>query len=60
MGLNADLGETLSLVLSWHQTTLFLCTDVYFYSFHVFIFVVNYHGQGNWLVSSICFSGSFL
>ena len=46
-GLNAGLVETLSLVL---RTRVFTSTLPYF---HNDVNLLYYHGQGNWLVSSI-------
>ena len=52
-GLNAGLVETLSLVLRTH---VFTSTLLYF---HNDVNLLYYHGQGNWLVSSIILAGLF-
>ena len=56
-GLNAGLVETLSLVLRTH---VFTSTLPYFQNDVNFVNLLYYHGQGNWLVSSDYFNGSFL
>ena len=53
--LNAGLVETLSLVLRTH---VFTSTLSYFHNDVNFVYLLYYHGQGKWLVSSDYFSGS--
>ena len=55
-GLNAGLVETFSLVLRTH---VFTSTLSYFHNDVNFVYLLYYHGQGNWLVSSIILVGSF-
>ena len=53
---NAGLVETLSLVLRTH---VFTSTLPYFHNDVNFVNLLYYHGQGNWLVSSIILVGPF-
>ena len=55
-GLNAGLVEALSLVLRTH---VFTSTLPYFHNDVNFVNLLYYHGQGNWLVSSIILVGPF-
>ena len=54
--LNAGLVGTLSLVLRTHVLT---STLLYFHNDVNFVYLLYYHGQGNWLVSSIILVGPF-